>query len=264
MMTDERIFIKILGSGDSTGVPMILNHYGRDQITKTEINKYEDKNHRMRSSFILKTQNKNLLVECGPDIRQQTIKYNITEPFDAVFISHEHSDHCIGFWEIEHIAKAFNKKIKVYCSDKTRSALKSKFNWIFEKESPYFDFISIKSNQIVDDLTIIDVIHTPDLHAQGFRYKDFVFTPDMSILPEESIKHIKNANLWLLQCNSLYESEYVKRFHTSLPRAIKMIEELRPKQAILTHLSSEIDYTTISKILSNNIKLAYDGMEIFI
>jgi phosphoribosyl 1,2-cyclic phosphate phosphodiesterase len=255
--------IKILGCGDSTGVPMLLNYYGRVHIANNTSYSNVSKNQRMRSSFILEDEDRNMLVECGPDIRQQTIKFGIKKPFDDIFISHNHADHCNGFWELENIAKVFNKKLSVYCSQPTLEVLKKRFEWIFN-ENCYFDFTIITPNQIVNDLIIIDVMHGSSLHVQGFRYKNFVFTPDMSTISEESKKLIKNADMWLMQCNFLKESEYAKKFHTSLPRALELIEELKPKKAILTHLSAEIDYREVSKILPRNVKLAYDGLEFLV
>ncbi|MDR3290177.1 MAG: MBL fold metallo-hydrolase [Rickettsiales bacterium] len=248
--------IKILGSGPSVGVPMMLNYWKNRNIDKSE-----PKNHRMRSSFYMQEGNKKLLVECGPDFRQQTIKFNITD-FNDIFLSHCHQDHIGGIWELENAFKHLEKKINVWCNKETFEGLKQRFSWMFNgDESQYAFFNIIEPFKTYNDLFILEAEHGT-LQSIGFKYKNFVFTPDLNVLPDESKKYIKNADLWILQCNNLNVTDYVKSWHTDLKMAIGLIEELQPKRAVLTHLMDEIDYNEVGKILPNNVELAYDGMEI--
>jgi phosphoribosyl 1,2-cyclic phosphate phosphodiesterase len=254
--------IKILGSGPSTGVPMALGHWGNSKTNEDSIIDFNNpKNFRDRSSFFLQDNNKSLLVECGPEFRKQTMKYNI-DKIENVFISHLHIDHCGGLWELEHVAKTFKNDINIFCNNETLMSIKERNSFLFnESVSKWIHFTTVIPYKIYNELTILECKHDT-LQSIGFRYKDFVFTPDLNFLPEKSKQYMQNAKLWILQCNCLYESDYAKKIHTSLPRALKMIEELKPQKAILTHLSAEIDYDIVSKMLPENVSLAFDGMNI--
>jgi phosphoribosyl 1,2-cyclic phosphate phosphodiesterase len=247
--------IKILGCGPSTGVPMALAHWNNNNIDKNN-----PKNYRMRSSFFLQDGDKKLLVECGPEFREQTIKHNITH-FDNVFISHKHKDHIDGIWELDQITKFVGKKTDIYCNKDTAENIKDKFDWLSTTSRNWGEIVEVEPYKIYDDLFILECLHG-ELETIGFRYKNFVFTPDLNVLPEKSRQYMKDADLWILQCNNITVNEYVLKYHTHLQQALDMIEELKPKRAILTHLTDEIDYESVSKILPKNAELAYDGMDI--
>ncbi|MDR2526714.1 MAG: MBL fold metallo-hydrolase [Rickettsiales bacterium] len=257
-------WLKILGSGPSTAVPMVFNHWKNKNIDKEN-----PKNNRLRSSFFLSDGDKRLLVECGPDFSKQVNKYNIPLCGD-VFLSHRHQDHIGGVWEFENIKKNIGITMNVYCNMETLECVKKRFYWMFKDaetcerhrlETKYVNFNIIKPYNIYDDLFILEVVHG-DIHGMGFRYKDFIFTPDMNLLPNESKKYMQNCDLWILQCNNFVKSDYSLLYHTHLDMALEMIEELKPKRAILTHLTDEIDYDNVSKLLPSNVTLAYDGMEV--
>ncbi|GMO59957.1 MAG: MBL fold metallo-hydrolase [Rickettsiales bacterium] len=269
--------ITILGSGASIGAPLIFNHWKNPNIDKNE-----PKNYRTRSSFYLNDKYKKMLVEMGPDCYQQINKNNI--PYtESLFLSHNHQDHIGGVWEVENIKRHLNKTMNIYCNMETLDGLMQRFPWLFDEdmqnyfnqhrtlkdlvgnktiiEGKYNRFFKVYPYESYDNLLILPVIHGK-LNGIGFKYKNFVFTPDLNILPDISKGHIQNADLWILQCNNLNISDYTNESHTDLKLALKMIEELQPKRAILTHLTDEIDYAEVGKMLPKNVELAFDGMEI--
>jgi phosphoribosyl 1,2-cyclic phosphate phosphodiesterase len=248
--------IKILGSGSSVGVPMCMGYIENNGSFDSN----EPKNYRMRSSFYFEDNGRKILVECGPDFREQTIKYNITN-FDEIFLSHNHHDHIGGIWEVENIKKFLNKDLHIYCNTETMHGINKRFLWMFDENcnSKHATFDVIEPYKTYNELFILKATHG-DLESIGFRYKNFIFTPDLNILPNESKKYMKNADLWILQCNIL--DSIPNSTHTDLKMALGFIEELQPKQAILTHLSSYIDYNKVTKLLPTNVSLAFDGMEI--
>jgi phosphoribosyl 1,2-cyclic phosphate phosphodiesterase len=252
--------IKILGSGPSVGVPIALNIWQNKNIDKKE-----SKNYRMRSSFYLADgEEKKILVECGPDFRTQMIQYGIgVDDFDDIFLSHSHHDHISGIWELENIHKYSGKIKNIYCGQEVLCELKKRLSWLFKHKDGLkcMKINLIKPYKTYNDMFILEAKHGK-LQSLGFRYKDFIFTADLNILPEKTKQYMKNASLWLLQCNNLNESEYSLKYHTHLAMALDLINELQPKRAILTHLMDEIDYNEVSKILPPNVQLAFDGMEI--
>lgn len=94
--------------------------------------------------------------------------------------------------------------------------------------------------------------------SMGFRYKNFIFTPDLHEIPAENDLYLQNADLWLLECNDL---EYDPRYgHTHLQQALNLIEKYKPKRAILTHIGAGMDYERVSKMLPSGVEVAWDGM----
>lgn len=252
--------IKILGSGTADGYPRITNNYCDN------INNSNKKNIRLRSSFYLQDNNDNLLVECGPDIRQQTIEYNIRD-FNNVFISHGHSDHMIGIWELEEIIDIHKRNLKIYGNNETIKIIQERFPWMFNNKETENGLIILKTIEALKntkignfELTPLNFKHGKYFTSTGFRYKDFLFSPDLHEIPAENDKYLQNASIWLLECNDLeYNPQYG---HTHLQQALEFIKKYKPKRAILTHIGASIDHEQVSKTLPKNVEIAWDGMEI--
>jgi len=249
--------IKILGSGPSIGVPMMLGKW-----KNPDADRIDSKNFRLRSSFFLDDIDKKLLVECGPDFRLQSM--NIDSEFNDIFLSHNHHDHIGGVWELENAFRHIGKKFNVWCNQEVLCGLKRRFAWLFDDDTDNSEYIKVnvvEKFKVFNDLFILSARHGC-LESSGFRYKNFVFTADMNVLPEKNKQYMRHADVWLLQCNNYTPTNYTTRWHTDLPMALKLIEELQPKRAILTHLADEFDYKTVSKELPSNVELAFDGMVI--
>jgi len=251
--------LKLLGTGTADGYPRITNNFS------TNIDSSNLKNIRLRSSFYLQDGNDNLLVECGPDIRQQTIKYNIKD-FNNVFISHGHTDHMIGIWELEEVVSLYKRNIKIYGNDETINIIKERFPWMFDNKESDNGSIILKPIQPLHEIRIGNFYILPmnfkhgKFTSTGFRYKDFVFTPDLHEIPTENDEYLQNADLWLLECNDL---EYDERYgHTHLQQALNFIAKYQPKRSILTHIGATIDYDKVSSMLPSGAEVAWDGMEV--
>ena len=115
--------ITILGSGSAYGTPMIFNDWGR-AISSNPLNM------RLRASIFLEDENKRLLVDAGPDLREQINRENITD-FDAVFLTHPHYDHIGGVPELPRASKILGHKIDVFASNETFEELKKCYAYLF-------------------------------------------------------------------------------------------------------------------------------------
>ncbi len=251
--------ITITGSGTSQGVPVIgceCHVCNSDDI--------RDK--RLRSSIHIKYNNNSIVVDTGPDFRQQMINSKIKK-LDAVLFTHEHKDHVAGLDDI----RAFNfiqkKPIEVYCSENVFKALKREFHYIFDPKFKYPGIPSINRNEISKESTfkVNEVLITPievmhyKLPVLGFRIDNFAYITDAKTIESKEKNKLKNLDLLII--NALRLKEHLS--HLNLEEALELIKELNPKRAILTHLSHLMGkHVEIEKLIPKNVDIAFDGMKL--
>ena len=256
---NNKITVTITGSGTSQGVPVI----GCNCEVCCSTNK---KDKRLRTSIHLNYKGKSIVVDTGPDFRQQMINLQISH-LDAVLFTHEHKDHVAGLDDV----RAFNfiqkKAIDIYCCDRVFTALKREFHYIFDPQFQYPGIPNIKRHRIskensfkIDDITIepIEVMHYK-LPVLGFKIDKFAYITDAKTIKEKEKSKIKNLDLLII--NALRIKNHIS--HLNLEEAILLINELKPKKAILTHISHLMGkHEDVEKLLPKNVKIAYDGLKI--
>lgn len=251
--------ITILGSGSAYGSPMCFNSWGKEQDI------HNSKNLRTRPSILISDAGKNILVDMGPDFREQINKNNIRD-IDAVFITHGHYDHIACIPELWRVSTVLNKQIPVYCSEETMEELRRVYYYMFrnnnESGSQSIIWNTIEHNQKFNacglDFNAFGVLHHK-LHTTCFRLNNFAYIPDLQELPELAKKQLSNLDLLIIECNNGFEKS--ENGHSDIEQVLTYIKELSPKKTILTHLSVKVDYDKLTKVLPSNIELAFDGME---
>jgi phosphoribosyl 1,2-cyclic phosphate phosphodiesterase len=253
--------ITVLGSGSAYGSPRAGNYAGDCDLSN-------EKNIRLRSSFYLKDGKDELLVECGPDFRQQMNKYGTCD-FENIFLSHGHADHMGGVWELTNWVNVWDKNINLYGDIITINEVKARFPFMF---GDYFERNSggISLNVIEEGKVFIPKNSSMELlpmkyihaggHSFGFRYKNFVFTPDLEYVPNSTAKYVENADLWIVECDSVVVDP--RNSHNNVMQSLEWAKKYRPKRMILNHLDVTVDYEKVSKMLPDGIELAFDGMVI--
>ena len=249
--------ITLLGTGTSQGVPVIACNCDVCLSSNT-------KDNRLRSSVMIEVDDINLVIDTGPDFRQQMLREKV-EKVDAVLFTHHHKDHVAGMDDV----RAFNHRWKVdmplYCNQVTSDALKLEFPYIFSGFN-YPGIPKVAVNIIenksfcISKTTIqpIEVLHYK-LVVFGFRIKNFVYLTDVSEISEKEKEKMKGADLIIL--DALRKKPHISHFN--LEQALALLEELNPKQALLTHISHYMGLNDeVNKELPAHINLAYDGQVI--
>ena len=231
--------------------------------TCTVCNSTNSKDRRLRSSVWLQTQDHSIVIDIGPDFRQQVLANKIHR-VDALFITHEHADHTAGLDDIRPINFSMGKKIPLFAESRVIEDLKKRFYYIFGESDypglPEFELFEIKSNQPVrldKDIVLPIRISHGILDIMGFRIGDFVYMTDAKIISDEVIDQIKACKILVL--NALRHKEH--HSHLSLGQALNIIDKIKPGNAYLTHISHQLGlHEEIEKNLPANVHLAYDGL----
>jgi phosphoribosyl 1,2-cyclic phosphate phosphodiesterase len=247
-----------LGTGTSQGVPLIGCQC---EVCQSDDNK--DK--RLRSSVLVRTHNTTIVVDTGPDFRQQMLREKVNQ-LDAVLFTHEHKDHIAGLDDIRAYNFILKKKMPVYANARVIKALEREFHYIFHDEKypgvPEIDIHEININGfIIGDIQIlpVEVMHYK-LPVYGFVFnKKIAYITDANYISESEKDKLKNLDVLIL--NALRREKHISHF--TLYEAIELIQELKPRKAFLTHISHQLGkHEVVSKELPENIFLAYDGLSI--
>ncbi|HRG57757.1 MAG TPA: MBL fold metallo-hydrolase [Bacteroidia bacterium] len=249
--------ITFLGTGTSQGVPLIA--------CKCEVCvSANEKDKRLRSSILVETETTTIVIDTGPDFRQQMLREQV-QKLDAVVFTHEHKDHIAGLDDV----RAFNfiqqKHMDVYATSRVQAAIKREFAYIFAEEKypgiPLVNLhqIDLKPFKINDvELVPIEVLHYK-MPVLGFRLADFTYITDAKSISNIEKEKIRGSKVLVL--NALRREEHISHF--TFEEAIALAQELKVERAYFTHISHQLGlHDEVSAELPSNIFLAYDGYKI--
>jgi len=249
--------IYFLGTGTSQGIPVIGSHH-----SVCLSNNPKDK--RLRVSVWIKTEKASIVIDCGPDFRQQMLVSNC-QKIDAILFTHEHADHTAGLDDIRPFYFKQGKDIPIFAQKRVVDNLARRFDYIFEKENKYPGSPAVEVNEInvsqsfsVNGEKILPIsVQHGNLEILGFRVGDFAYITDASAVTENELSKLKN--LKVLVINALREETH--HSHFSLSEALNFIHLIQPEKAYLTHISHLLGFhDEVEKNLPPNVYLAYDNL----
>lgn len=246
--------ITILGSGTSTGVPMV----GCDCPVCTS---HDPRDKRTRASLLICFNDHTVLVDTSTDLRRQALRQQIRR-IDAVLFTHAHADHVNGIDDLRGFHFLHKEIIPCFAARATLETLQGSFSYIFNENegSGYTPLLAPHEASAPFELFGQVIIPIPLLHGRsvslGYRIGNFAYLTDCSAIPEPSLELLQG--LELLVIDGLRWTEHP--FHFNISGAIAVARQLAPTRTILTHLTHEIAYSEGCK-LPSGFELAYDGME---
>ncbi len=250
--------VYFLGTGTSQGIPVIGSNH---KVCKS----LNPKDKRLRVSVWVYTHNTSIVVDCGPDFRQQMLASKCTK-IDAFLFTHEHADHTSGIDDI----RPFNFRhgeIPIYAHSRVIENLKKRFDYVFETENRYPGAPSVKPIEVLNNIpfTVGDIQVVPinayhaNLQVFGFKMNDFAYLTDVKTINSEEIEKIKGVKVLVI--NALREESH--HSHLSLQEALDFVTLVQPEKAYLTHISHLLGFhDEVEKKLPSNVFLAYDNLEI--
>jgi phosphoribosyl 1,2-cyclic phosphate phosphodiesterase len=251
--------VYFLGTGTSQGIPVIGSNHS---VCKSS----DPKDKRLRVSVWVTWEDNSIVIDCGPDFRQQMLISDCST-LDAILFTHEHADHTAGLDDIRPFFFKQKRDIPIYGHSRVLENLNRRFDYIFETENKYPGAPGVQSFAVNNNedfkigqtyITPIEVNHG-NLQVFGYRIKDFVYLTDVKTIDIAEIK--KLIGVKVLVVNALREEPH--QTHFSLQDALDFIDLVQPERAYLTHISHLMGFhEEVQQRLPKNVFLAYDNLKI--
>lgn len=246
--------LRFLGTGTSTGVPHLTCNC--EVCTSAD-----QKDARLRSSALITKDGKNILIDCGPDFRQQALLYKI-DHIDGILITHEHYDHVSGIDELRPYREA-----DIYAEERVLGALRHNMPYVFNAQ-PYPGAPDIRLHEITKDLQTVDVAGIEvqpvrlthfRLPILGYRIDALAYLTDFNQITDEECEKLKDLDVLII--DALRQQSH--HAHYKLSEALAFVERIKPKKAYFMHMSHDMGlHEKVQAALPENVFLAYDGLEI--
>jgi len=250
--------VRMLGCGTSSGVPRVGNDWG-------DCDPANPKNRRRRVSIIVEHEGDRVLVDTGPDLREQLLDAQVSD-VSAVVWTHDHADHCHGIDDLRQLFHARGEPVAGYARPKTLDVLLQRFGYAFEGKGDYPPVVT--ANELPDELQVgamrLRIVDQPhgSITAAGIRFDaagaSLGYSTDFNHLTDDMRTLFEGVDVWLV--DALRRRPHPSHGH--LEQVLGWIKEVRPGRAILTHMDQSMDYETLRAELPQGVEPGYDGLEV--
>jgi phosphoribosyl 1,2-cyclic phosphate phosphodiesterase len=213
---------------------------------------------------LLTTSTTSVVIDSGPDFRQQLLRENVRR-LDAVVFTHEHKDHIAGLDDVRAFNYFTGKPVDVFATHRVQDALRREFAYVFTNETypgvPRINLHTVHEVPFtIGDLPFhpFEVLHL-NMPVTGYRIGELCYITDANHIPPASEEIIKGSKVLVL--NALRREKHVSHFN--LEEALALIEKFRPERAYLTHISHQLGlHAALEKELPAGVECAYDGLTV--
>lgn len=251
--------VTFLGTGTSQGVPVI-------GCTCEVCRSLDFRDKRLRTSIHLQMANQSIVIDTGPDFRQQMLRENIGR-LDAVLFTHAHRDHTAGLDDVRAYNFMQDMDMPVFGTPATLDQLRTEYAYAFGKDSypgiPRIDAREISEKRFHLDGTDLEIIPLPVMHLKlpvfGYRFGNFSYITDANFIPDSTFEELEGTDVLVL--NALQRDRHISHFN--LEEAILMVERINPRKAYFTHISHRLGlHAKVTHELPDHISLAFDGLQV--
>jgi phosphoribosyl 1,2-cyclic phosphate phosphodiesterase len=249
--------ITVLGSGTSSGIPLIGCHCA---ICTSA----DPRDTRLRPSISISHGDRRFVIDTTPDFRAQALRSSL-ERVDAVLFTHSHADHIMGLDDVRPYNFRQGTRIPIYGSADTISVVRQVFHYIFSEEArttfvPQLDTHVLNGEKV--ELFGLAFEPIPVLHGKtpilGFRFGNAAYLTDHSEIPEQSMEKLLGLDVLFL--DALRHKPHPT--HSTVEKSIETVRKLKPNRAFFTHISHDLAHAETEQALPPGIHLAYDGLEL--
>ncbi|MGZ0187534.1 MAG: MBL fold metallo-hydrolase [Alphaproteobacteria bacterium] len=251
--------LRIMGAGASSGVPYVSGDWGQCDPS-------EPKNRRSRASVLIESEGARIVVDTGPDFREQFIAAG-SGPIDGIIYTHGHADHVHGIDDIRAINSMMKQQIPAFGYEECLDEITRRFSYVFAEPNPERGWFrpSLGANPIESgdlrigdaDLRVFEQDHGV-CRTIGVRVGDVAYSTDVVHLDAEALHALKGVKTWIVGCLRR-EAHFV---HAGLEQVEAWADQIGPERVILTHMNASMDYADLMGELPNGIEPGYDGLVI--
>jgi len=249
--------VRILGCGTSTGVPKIGNDWGL-------CDPGEPRNYRLRTSILIESAGARILVDCGPDLRQQLLAAEINR-LDGVIVTHAHGDHCHGLDELRPVSQAIDRPVPLHARAEVLAELQERFGYAFAQSEFYRPIL--EARELGEELEFgkarvrfVDQPHGGPT-SLGLRFdepgRSVAYAIDFSALTDDMAALYEGVDVWIADCLTRRPHPT----HAHLDGVLGWAKDLRVGQLYLVHMGNGLDYRSLIAELPDWAAPAYDGLD---
>ena len=256
-MTFPHLKITFLGTGTSTGVPMVACHC---QVCTSA----DPMDTRLRSSIMVQSATTTVIVDATPDFRYQMLRENIRH-IDAILLTHSHKDHVAGVDDTRPFQFFSHKPTQIYGNKMSLEGVRSEIPYAFD-QTKYPGIPKVNLHEvslepfIIGDIPVIPIlVWHHKMPVYGYRFLGFTYITDANRIDDCEKKKIMGSKVIVL--NALRNEPHISHF--TLQEAIILVKELNIPTAYFTHISHQLGlHKSVNDILPKGTLLAYDGLKI--
>ena len=249
--------LTMLGVGSSAGTPAV--GCGCATCTSTDT-----RNKRTRcSSLITLDSGENILIDTGPDLRNQALRENIKR-VDAVLYTHTHADHLHGSDDLRAFCQIQRKQIPLYAKADAVAHITQKFGYVLREPSDFWEMPVLRIESVEapfmlfgTQITPIPVMHGKS-HIFGYRVGNIAYLTDVSEIPETSIALLQDLDFLLLDC--LRETTHPT--HINIEQSLAYIGRIKAKQSYMIHMTHDLEYSRLTNQLPKGAFVGFDGLKL--
>lgn len=253
--------LTILGSGTSTGVPVLGCDCG---VCRSA----DPRDQRTRASVLLQTPRGRILFDTTPEMRLQLLREGVGR-VEAIVYTHYHADHLFGLDDARLFPKYLGAPIPLFCEAEVEAVIRRAFDYAFQgtaSEGPWVGLPQVAFRRIEPGVPFEAVGETirpirlehGRFRVLGFRIGDVAYCTDVSRIPESSWSELEGLDVLIL--DALRRAPHPT--HLSLDQALEVVDRLRPRRTYLTHLSHDLGHESTERGLPDDVRLAFDGLVI--
>jgi phosphoribosyl 1,2-cyclic phosphate phosphodiesterase len=250
--------VRVLGCGTSTGVPKIGNDWG-------QCDPNEPRNSRLRTSILVESAGERMLVDCGPDLRQQLLAAKVNR-LAGLIVTHAHGDHCHGIDELRPVSQEIGGPVPLHARAAVLEELRLRFAYAFDQSEFYRPIV--EGRELGEELLFGDarVRFVDQPHggptSLGMRFDEegysVGYAVDFSDLTGDMVALYDGVDVWIADCLTRRPHPT----HANLDSILGWARDLRVGQVYLVHMGNGLDYRTLTAELPDWAAPAYDGLEI--
>ncbi len=251
-----RVELTVLGSGTSMGVPVMGC---RCHVCRSS----DPRDKRTRPSILLRYNDRAVVIDTGPDFRQQAIREDL-DRLDAILYTHAHADHILGLDDVRPFNMMGAHVVPIYGNRPALDGLRRVFKYIFDGNYPWGGVSLIKDHLITGPIELFGLEFTPIrvmhgyLEVIGFKFGKVAYLTDYNEFPDASARQLRGLDVIFF--DALRHMAHPT--HQTVAQALSEVDRLSPKRAFFTHIAHDLNHEETDATLPDHVRLCYDGMKL--